>query len=192
MVFLPKLIFAQSKVAQTKIALVGRFHNNNIELRWIPDNKTIMKLGFNYSYIIERSDSGMNNFLPIGIAKTYSQLQWDSLLNNETNEETLKNLSIASDFLFATNTDKKNISLDEGIGELNEQKSKEELDYLVFVLTAIKDKKVAEALGLGFTDNTVISNKTYTYRVKFNGNSSIYEIESFPVTYIKVMNSSFI
>lgn len=173
-----KFAIAQTPIAKSKIALVGRFYNNNAELRWIPDNKTIMRLGFNYSYSIERSDSGANKFTTIATLKTFSPTQWDSLLNVETNPETIRNLSIAADFLFAENKEKKSISLDEGIGELNEQKSKEELDYLVFVLTTIKDAKVAEALGLGFIDKTVIMGKTYTYRVKFNGNSPVYEIEN--------------
>ncbi len=175
---LPKFVLAQTPVAKSKIALVGRYHQKNIEIRWIPDNKTILRLGFNSSYTVQRSDSGMNNFTTIANTKTYSQPQWDSMLNNETNEETLKNLSITADFLFAPNTDKKNISLDEGIGELNDQKSKEELNYLIFLFTAIKDSKVANALGLGFIDNKIIAGKTYTYKIIFNGKSPIYEIEN--------------
>jgi hypothetical protein len=148
------------------------------ELRWIPDNKTILRLGFDNSYTIERSDSGLNKFENIATVKTFSRAKWDSLISNEKNPETKSNLELAIDFLFAENNfEQKKISLDEGIAELNEQKSKEDMIYAVFVLTAIKDAKVAEALGLGFIDKTVKVGSIYNYRIKLNGKSSIYEIE---------------
>jgi hypothetical protein len=47
------------------------------ELRWIPDNKTILRLGFDNSYTIERSDSGLNKFENIATVKTFSRAKWD-------------------------------------------------------------------------------------------------------------------
>src|ERR1035437_1628881 len=169
----------QSTIATSKIAVVGRYTSICAELRWIPDNKTILRLSFDNSFTIERSDSGMNNYQNIAISKAFSKEKWDSLIVNEKNPESKSCLGLAADFLFADpKTDQKNIiNLDNGIAELNEQKSKDDMIYAVFVLTTIKDAKVAEALGLGFVDRTAKEGGTYTYRIKLNAKSSIYEIE---------------
>lgn len=183
LLFFPLISFGQSKMAKCKIAAVGRYTTAGAELRWIPDHKTILRLGFEKTYTIERSDFGTKKFITIAYIKTYSRQKWDSLIDNEKNKDTKINLELAEDFLFADKNEvQKNISLDEGIAELNERKSKEDMVYAVFVLTAIKDAKVAMALGLGFIDNTVVEGKTYTYRIKLIGKSSIYEIEDGTVT----------
>jgi len=175
---LPVFVYGESDIAKSKIATVARYSAAGVELRWIPDNKTILRLGFDNSFTIERSDSGSNTFEKIAAVKAFSIAKWDSLIANEKNHESRTNLELAADFLFTDKkTEQKRISLDEGIAELNEQKSKEDMIYAIFVLTAIKDAKVAEALGLGFIDKTVQTGKTYSYRIKLNAKSSIYEIE---------------
>ena len=83
---------------------------------------------------------------------------------------------------------RKTINLDEGIYELNEQKSKEDMVYAVFVLTALKDAKVAESLGLGMTDGTAEQGKTYDYKVTLNTKSQIYEIQNGEVTIKAIVN----
>lgn len=175
--------FAQMEAAKCSVAGIGRYTATGIELRWIPDNKTILRLGFNNSYTIERSDSGSNRFENIATVKAFSKATWDSLVANEKNTVTQTNLEVAMEFLFAgNNPGQKGISLDAGIAELNEQKSKEDMIYALFVLTAIKDSKVAEALGLGFIDKTAKAGGTYIYRIKLNAKSSIYTIENGAVT----------
>ncbi|MHB8581319.1 MAG: fibronectin type III domain-containing protein, partial [Ignavibacteriaceae bacterium] len=185
----PFWVNGQSDIPKCKIAAVARYSSVGAELRWIPDNKTILRLGFDNSYTIERSDSGSSKFDSISTVKAFSQSSWDSLISIEKNPESLSNLQLASDFLFADkNTEKNQISLDKGIAELNAQKSKEDMIYAVFVLTAIKDAKVADALGLGFIDNSVKAGRTYTYRIKLNAKSSIYEIENGEVNVKAVLN----
>jgi hypothetical protein len=181
--FSPLLLVAQSDIAICKIATVARYTSVGVELRWIPDNKTILRLGFNNSFSIERSLTGANKFEKLGSVKAAPQETWESLISSERNAQTKSNLELAGDFLFAENdVDQKRMSLDEGIGELNERKSKEDMTYAVFVMTAIKDAKVAEALGLGFIDKTVTEGSSYTYRIKLNGQSAIYKIEDGIVT----------
>jgi len=176
---IPIIVYGQSEMAKCNIATVARYTSAGAELRWIPDNKTIMRLGFNSSFTIERSDSGSNKFEKLVTLKTLSIAEWDSLIVNEKNLETRKSLELAADFLFAGNeAEQVGINLNKGISELNEQKNKEDKIYSIFVLTAIKEAKVAMALGLGFIDNTVESGKVYTYRVTLNGKSTIYEIEN--------------
>ncbi|MEP7318922.1 MAG: hypothetical protein ABI921_09265, partial [Panacibacter sp.] len=69
-----------------------------------------------------------------------------------------------------------------GIALLNEQKSKDDMIYALFVLTAIKDARIAEALGLGFIDKNVTQGKKYIYRVKLNAASPLYKITNGEVT----------
>ncbi len=169
---------AQNKPANCKIALIGRYKNNLNELRWMPDNKSILQLGFTNSYTIERSDSGKNNFIKLGEIKPYTMVQWDSLISNEIIEETKTNLEIARDFLFDESEKEKNaINLEGGIAALQKQKSKEDFVYTVFVLTAMSNSKVAMALGLGYLDNSINPDKKYTYKIILNASSNIYHIE---------------
>lgn len=174
---------AQTDIAKSKIAIIARYTEEGLELRWIPDNKTILQLGFKNSYTIERSISGSNQFEKITTVNVLSDAKWDSLITVESNIETQSNLELARDFLFAeTETEERRINLDDGIAELKEQKSKEDMVYAIFVLTAIKDGKVANALGLSFIDKTVKAGETYIYRIKLEAKSSVYDIEDGEVT----------
>jgi uncharacterized protein len=177
----------QAEPAKARINMVGRYTSAGAELRWIPDNKTIMRLGFDNSYTLERSDSGSDKFTAVATIKALPKEKWDSMLAAEKNETSLGNLGIASEFLFADKKEgTKGFSLDKGIGELNEQKNREDMVYAVFVFTAIKDPEVADALGLGYTDRTVQQGKTYLYRIKLNAVSPVYHIENGSV-YIKTI-----
>lgn len=188
---LPIFVYGQSDIAKCKIATVARYSALGAELRWIPDNKTILRLGFANSYTIERTDSGSNRFEKIITVKAFTNAKWDSLITNEKNPEAKSNLELAADFLFADNkTEQKSISLDKGIAELNEQKSKEDMIYTIFVMTVIKDGGVAKALGLGFIDQTALLGRTYIYRIKLNAKSPIYEIESGTVTVKAVLDTN--
>ena len=170
---------AQFEVSNCKIATIARYNQKGVELRWMPDNKTILKLSFKNEFIIERADSGTNRFENVTTVKASNQSQWEKLIANETDSATKSNLELAMEFLFANESSEKNaISLDKGIAELNEQKSKEDMVYAIFVLTAIKDAKVAEAFGLGFIDKTAQEGKIYTYRISLNAKSSLYKIEN--------------
>jgi len=186
--FISCLIFninvnGQDDKTKSKIATIARYTNEGIELRWIPDNKTILQLGFKNNYTIERSQSNSNQFEKITTVYVLSDAKWDSLITVESNIETQSNLELARDFLFAdTDNEEKRINLDEGIAELKEQKCKEDMVYAVFVFTAIRDGKVANALGLSFIDKSVKTGETYIYRIKLEAKSSVYDIEDGEVT----------
>lgn len=181
--------FCQPRMAKCKIAAVARYTSGAIELRWIPDNKTILHLGFANSFTIERSDSGSHLFQKISTVKAFSRTSWDTLILNEKNAETKSNLELAMDFLFpGKKTEQKGLNLDDGIAGLNEQKAKEDMVYAIFVLTAIKDTKIAEALGLGFIDKTVKKGGTYTYRIILDAASSVYQVEQGEVSLKAMLN----
>ncbi|HVK97028.1 MAG TPA: hypothetical protein VM368_04380 [Flavisolibacter sp.] len=170
--------FAQTEGAVSKIATIGRYTSNGMELRWMPDNKTILRLGFGNSYTIERTEEGINRYEDIATVKAYSQAEWNSLIAIEKDTVTKNHLEVAMEFLFAPPSEQKGISFDAGIAELNEKKSNEDMIYALFVLTAIKDGKAAEALGLKLIDKTAEAGKTYSYRIKLNATSQVYKIEN--------------
>ncbi len=182
---------AQTEPGKCKIATIGRYTTNGIELRWIPDNKTILRLGFNDGYIIERSDSGSNIYETITTSKALNQATWEKLIADEKDTTTKNDLELAMEFLFAKGSgDKKGINLDAGIAELSGQKSTEDMMYAVFVITAIKNAKVATALGLDFIDNTIVAGKTYAYRIKLVAKSAIYSIENGNISVKAIVNSN--
>ncbi|MBC7651397.1 MAG: hypothetical protein H7101_06590 [Deinococcales bacterium] len=175
--------FAQIEGVKSNIATIGRYTNKGIELRWIPDNKTILRLGFDNSFTIERSDFGANKFSTVATIKAFDKSKWEKMIAEEKDTTVRNNLELGMEFLFVEKKKEKTaINLDAGIAELNEQKATEDMMYAVFVLTAIKDGKVAEALGLGWVDNTAQAGKTYNYTVKLNAKSAIYTIENGMVT----------
>lgn len=169
---------AQIDGAKSKIATIGRYTSKGTELRWIPDNKTILQLGFKNGFTIERSEAGRNQFENIATIKPFEKTKWEQLITEEKDTTTKSNLELAMEFLFAENEREKSvIDLEAGIATLNEMKSKEDMVYAIFLFTVIKEAKVAEALGLSYTDQSVLANKVYTYKIKLNAKSKIYSIE---------------
>ncbi len=174
------------------INMVGRYtEGKGIDIRFFPDKKSVLEVGFKDGFIIERMlfDTTVKRkandtlvYTEIARIHPYADKQWESTISNQKTIEAKNDLELARDFL--NNIEKKiggAFDFEKGIAELKEQKSKEDFEYMVFALTALKNSDVAIALGLGFTDSTVIKGKTYFYRVRLIGKSNIYQI--IPVDY---------
>jgi hypothetical protein len=185
------IIYAQDADSVTKpasyINLVGRYkEGKGVEMRYFPDKKSVLEVGLKEGFIVERAlfdtaiikkETDTLNYSEIARIFPFKEKQWETIISNEKNPESKTELDIARDFL--KNIDKKiggSFSFDKGIAELKEQKGKEDFEYLVFALSALKNAKVANALGLGFTDSTAIKGKIYFYRVRTIGKSDIYKI----------------
>jgi uncharacterized protein len=164
--------------AKSKIAGIVRFKNDAIELRWLADNKTVLKLGFNNSYTIERRDSGASRFEIIATVNAFNRTAWEKSIQSETDTTEKNALETAREFLFApTSSDQKPFSMESGIGDIGDAKSKEDMVYALFVLSTIKSGKAAEALGLRYIDKNVKPGRGYEYRISLNATSAIYQIE---------------
>lgn len=172
------------------INMVARYlpANNTVEMRYFPDKKSILYYGVQNGFIIERAEITGDikvesdiKYVKIGEVFPYDDAQWTAAFS-KGNDETKHNLKLAKDFF--DNMDDKtggNFNFDEGIKEMKEQKSKEDFEYLIFVMNAIKDKDVAEAIGLSYTDKSVLKDKNYLYRVKLNKESkSYYKVVGLP------------
>lgn len=176
--FFPVVTSAQTEIAKSTIAVMARYTASGAELRWIPDNKSILRLGFGKGYFVARSDSGANNFQHVATILPFRRDRWDSLIARQTDPERRFQLELASDFLIADQpAGDRAINLDNGIAELNEQKSREDMVYAIFVLSALRDADVAEALGLGFIDTTAKQGMVYTYRIRPEATSPVYTVD---------------
>ncbi|MFA7289147.1 MAG: hypothetical protein WC055_09725 [Melioribacteraceae bacterium] len=169
------------------INLVGRYtEGKGIELRFFPDKKSVLDVGFKYGFVIERKLSNTegkenrddnNNFSEIGKTTPYDDQKWSLVIKNEKDSDNKIELENAREFLKDSEIKEGGIfNLDKGIAGLQDQKSREDFQYMVFALSALKNSRVAEALGLGFIDSTALKGKTYVYRVRTFGKSDIYDV----------------
>ncbi len=173
----------KDKTPLSYINTIGRYtKEKEVQIIYFPDKKNTLKRGINYGFIIERAELNDHIFHEKDIQYKelkkvfpYTDSQWKKERNN-LKGVALENLILAKDFY--DNIDKESegaFSFDKGIKELKEQKSKEDFQYLFFVMNAIKDNGVAKALGLSFTDKTVQENKRYAYRILLVNPSKHYK-----------------
>jgi hypothetical protein len=181
-------VFAFAKAQQqptSSIKTAARYSNGSIELRFFPDRKRTLDIGLQSGFIIERANSKASNYVEIGRTKAFSIQQWQEVLDKAVTEEEKIQLEIAQDFTAASG-DKNggNLDLTEGIGAIRAQKGDEDFQFMVSVLTAIKNTNAAQGMGLSFIDNTVQRGVSYSYRVKLVGNVPVYTIDPVPVDII--------
>lgn len=174
------------------INMIARYTSGGVEMRFFPDKKQVLNLGIKNGFIIERADITVIpedvddvNKLPyviVGQTKPYDETQWNALMAKST-EDVKKNVELSKDFYESIDKNKGGkFDFELGIKDMAEQKNTEDFEYLIVVMNAIKCKECADALGLAFIDKTAQKNKVYIYRVKVNGESDKYQIESFPFT----------
>lgn len=163
----------------------GRYvEGQGVELRFFPSKKVILETGFREGLIIERTLAGTDNFVEIARLKPFTDAQWDEAMAVLPGDsETLDLLDLAREFLRAALTPKGgNFDFEQGIGALKQQKADEDMEYAIFVLSAVRDAKVAEALGFSFFDKSVLPGNTYSYQVKPVGTPPVYSFVPEPFT----------
>jgi fibronectin type 3 domain-containing protein len=184
------LLYAQEKpVSELKAA--ARYTENGVELRFFPDRKKALDLGLQSGFIVERAEGTSLNFVEIARTKPFSEEQWAALMQRTTNEDEKIQIEISQDFYIASQ-EKSGGELDftKGIADLKQQKADEDFQFMVSILTAIKNPEASKGLGLSYIDNSVQAGKSYSYRVKIVANSEVYEIKSIPVTVQTTINNN--
>jgi uncharacterized protein len=167
------------------IRIGGRYvESQGVELRFFPSKKVILETGFREGLIIERTIAGTDNFVEIARLNPFADAQWDEAMAAQPSDsETLDLLDLAREFLKSAQTPKGgNFDFEQGINALKQQKADEDFEYAIFVLSAVRDPKVAEALALSYFDKSVLPQNTYTYRVKTVGTPPIYTVVPEPFT----------
>ena len=172
------------------INMVARYINNGVEMRFFPNKKQVLNYGMKNGFIIERADitvlpkdlDDVNKLTFLKVAQTiaYTQQQWSDALT-KSDASTKSDLELAKDFFDSMDKTKGGkFDFENGIKDVSEQKSKEDFEYIIVVMNAIKCKEAAFALGWAYVDKTAEANKKYLYRINLASENKIYEIISSP------------
>jgi len=175
------------------IRIGGRYvEGQGVELRFFPSKKVILETGFREGLIIERAIAGTDIFVEIVRLNPFTDNQWDEAMAAlPRDSETLDLLDLAREFLKSAQTPKGgNFDFELGINALKQQKADEDMEYAIFVLSAVRNAKVAEALGLSYFDKSVLPQNSYTYRVKTIGTPPIYTMVPWPFTIETINNAT--
>jgi len=169
----------------TSIKLTGRYKQEvGVEFRLFPQNKTVLNAGISSGFIIERSLGDTGDFSEIARISPWTEDQWMEALSQEVEDsETYNIIELAMDFALEPSEPTAGaIDFEEGIKALKEQKSDEDFEYMIFLLTALREPLAAEGLALAFTDSDVNPGATYTYRVGVVTPPPVYTIVPEPYT----------
>lgn len=175
----------------SEIKAAARYTTGGVELRFFPDRKKTLDLGLQSGFIVERAEGNSKNFIEITRTKPYSEAAWQQAMQQAKTEEEKIQIEISQDFYLASK-EKNGGKLDftAGIADLKQQKADEDFQFMVSILTAIKNPEAAKGLGLSYVDSNVQSGKNYSYRVKLAENTSVYEIKPVPITIQTTINSN--
>lgn len=167
----------------TTIKMAGRYvEDTGIELRYFPEKRLVMEAGFRNGFIIERSVAGENDFAEIARLLPFDDEGWDALME-EAEGEAYDMLDLARSYLEVALTPKGgSFNFDTGIGDLRSQRGDENFEHAIFVLTAAREARVAEALGMSYIDEDVTVGESYTYRVRTVSEPNIYTLVPDPLT----------
>jgi uncharacterized protein len=169
----------------TSIKLTGRYNQVvGVEFRLFPQNKSVLNAGLKSGFIIERSVVGTDDFTEIAQIFPWTEDQWMEALSQEVEDsETYNIIELAMDFALEPSEPTAGaINFEEGIKGLKEQKSDEDFEYMIFLLTALREPVAAEGLALAFTDTDVNPGTAYTYRVGVVTPPPVYTIVPEPYT----------
>lgn len=170
---------ATAEEFHTSIKIMGRYiDGTGIELRLFPQNKTVLDAGLRSGFILERSLEGESDFTEIARMNPWPEDQWMEVLSRETEGSDSYNIiELAMDFLEASEeASGGTFDFEQGIGALRQQRSDEDFEFLVFMITALLEPAAAQGLALAFTDSEVIPGETYVYRASVIAPPEIYEI----------------
>jgi uncharacterized protein len=157
----------------------GRFvEGKGVELRFFPNRKAILETGFRNGFIVEQQTNSTGDFTEIARLQPFTDAQWTQAINSaEPESETQDLLDLAWEFLKTAITPSGgSFNFEEGISAMRQQRADEDFQYAIFVLSAIREAKVAEALALSYTDADVVSGNTYTYRVSTVASHHLYTV----------------
>lgn len=169
------------------VNVVGRYtEGKGVEIRFFPDKKSVLEVGFKNGFSIEkvlfdskakRKQTDTLNYEEIARVFPYKDSQWETTISNQKNPESRNELETAWDFLKSTSKREGGVfNFEKGIAELNDLKSKEDYEYMIFAMASLQNADVAIALGLGYTDGTAEKGKSYFYRVRPLGASASYKV----------------
>lgn len=161
----------------TTIRIAGRYVEGiGIELRYFPEKRVVMETGFRDGFIIERSIAGEEEFVEIARLMPFDDAAWDNIME-EAEGEALDLLDLARSYLNVALTPKGGtFDFDTGISDMRRQRGDEDFEHAIFMLTAAREARAAEALAMSFTDENITVGESYTYKVRTVSEPPIYNM----------------
>ncbi len=152
---------------RTTVRLAARTgEQQHVQLRLFPDRRELMRSSLADGFVLERRTPN-SNFSEIARIRAYDEDAWRTMIASESDAEQARDIGLA--FIFQQSllqTQGGTLNFDNGISDLEEQKSREEFTYFAFLVSSLKSAAIAEALGLSYTDTQVQVGQTYSYRVR--------------------------
>jgi len=154
------------------ITITGQYiDGEGVELRWFPNNRSVMALGIEHGYRIERADvptspSNGLQFITVKTVQPYNSSQWNTAVAEKNTAGVTNNLpEMAGDFAKTVQQrENPSIAILPDANDLKVLKHEENNEHGSLMLTAVQDKDVAIGLGIGVTDDTALPGKKYIYR----------------------------
>lgn len=182
MLFLSVSLFAQANQKEANINTLGRFQDGKMQLRFLPNKKKVFYEGLKNGFVIKRAllegqdELEELDFTIVATNKAYTSAQWQSAMSEATGE-TKDLLELAKDFYDQIDkVEGSTFSLEDGIKELKAAKSKEDFEFMIFGMSALKNAEVAKAIGISFDDKNVVAGKVYVYQVALAQNNTDYHV----------------
>ena len=165
--------FSQDSIHQVK--LIARPFQDRVLLRWAPTNPFAWQLANKYGYTIERiTMSKANKLVKDRTIKKmneqplmpWPETKWESIVYDSTGKVD-NHVAIAVQALFGSKFQlTENYSGDYTKAVEKVQENEKRFTFALF--TADQSLKVAEAMGLLYSDNTIQADEKYLYRVYTN------------------------
>lgn len=160
---------------KSEVKLIGRYHNNTIELRWYPTSAVKWRLGNKYGYVIERmelSDEGAKNgFEKItkNPLKPYTEAEWKSKTDMDNDF-----IRAAKEAVMSTPKMPKENSFDNMMDYQNEESG----IFFTLIMATNLNAKAAEASGLKHIDRDIVNGKQYAYRAYINSGKNEKQVDT--------------
>lgn len=182
--------FAQENeiVPTSSITIIAQYklNDNNVELRFFADKKSVLESGMRFGYKIERAEISTKIFKQedikyqeIAIVKPYTEAQWKQTI--QTAEGDLKKqVEVALSFYKEGINTSKIIKPIFDLKTLSDAKNAEDFQFAILLLSAVQKPEIAFGLGLAYDDKTVKADTKYVYKASLIKYSGPYEIVEVP------------
>jgi hypothetical protein len=179
-VFCTSMVFGQSAGVEQEVALLSMVKDGKVYLRWMPMSFSTWELGNQNGYVVKRYQYSTNG-VQLGLTEMQnSEVQLASgifpLLENSWATQFPGNdfATVAKEALY--NTD--GVPSPSGTGSLADAVNQEQYRegrHLFGLFAAEQDFTVAQAMGLGFLDETVSATDEYLYYVEMQGHENEFK-----------------
>lgn len=172
---------AQTEKAKVEIHSAGHYiEGKGIEVYSIPTENEVLQNFVQYGYVLKRSTDG-KNYQTLATIPPVNTAKFEKMMDQEADTIVRKRLEIAYNYMInldevvAPTIDLEN----ESLADLIEKQNGRDMGSLFLYLMIVQEPKVAKALGVSYTDATVVQGQSYFYKAEPRS-----EIADFELVYV--------